>query len=139
MRDPTHQLSEVITRPHYDLHSGHAERAVVFIDNGGETVSQRFRHIPDASVVCLIEYLSEATFNAFDVRDIELPVSGPGDEARDDDDLRQEIDQRAVRFSIAQTLERNPCTQRKIEDSLRGMGRKSDFARALADGRRGER
>ena len=37
------------------------------------------------------------------------------------------INQRAVRFSTAQTLERNPCTQRKIRGFLAGHGKKERF------------
>jgi len=113
-RGQVDQLSKVITRPHNDLHPGHTELAVVLIDHGREALDQRSRDIPRPGVIGLAEYRSEATLNAFNLCNIELPMSRPGDEARDDDDLGDEIDQGTVRFTIAQTLKRDPCTQRKI-------------------------
>ncbi len=50
----------------------------------------------------------------------ELSVSCPGDEVRDDDDLGDEVDQGAVRFTIAQTLQRDSCTQHEIRGFFPG-------------------
>lgn len=108
------KFAEMIACPDNDLHPGHAELAVVLVYYGSETVDQRFGDIPRSHAVCLGEHFSEATLDTFNLPDIELPVSRPGDEGRDDDDLRDEIDQWSVCFTGAQTLKCDPCTQREI-------------------------
>ncbi|CAG9254837.1 hypothetical protein PUN4_230034 [Paraburkholderia unamae] len=108
------ELSEVVTRPDYDLHPGHAELAVVLVHHGGEALDQRLGHSPHAGAIGIVEYLVEVTFNAFNLPDIKLSVSRAGDETRDDDDLGDEIQEGAVCFAVAQTLNRYPRAQREI-------------------------
>ncbi|WP_224039725.1 hypothetical protein [Paraburkholderia unamae] len=81
-RGQINKLSEVIARPDDDLHSGNAELAVVLIDHGGEFRDKRFGHVPHAGAIRFAEYLCEATLNVFDLGDIELPMSRPGDGLR---------------------------------------------------------
>lgn len=123
-RGQVHELFEMVTRPYKDLHAGHAELAVVFVHYGGEALDQRFRNIPRSGAICLGEHLSEVAIDAFNLFDIQLPMSRPGDEAGDDGDLRDEIDQGAIGFTIAQTLKRDPCTQREIRGFLPGHRQK---------------
>ncbi|WP_201698500.1 hypothetical protein [Paraburkholderia hiiakae] len=100
-RGQINEFPKVITRADDDLHPRHAELAIVLIYYGGEALDQRFGHIPHSGAVCLGEHFSESTLDTLNLSDIELPVSRPGDEARDDDDLRDEIDQWSVCFTGA--------------------------------------
>jgi len=132
-------LSEMITCPDNDFHPGHAELAIVLIYHSGEPLDQRFRHIPDAGAICLAEYVPELTLNAVNLSDIKLPMTRAGDEARDDDHLRDEIDQGRFASPLHRRSSAILARSARSVASLRGMGRKSDFACIPAVGRRVDR
>ncbi len=58
-RGQINKLSKVIARPDDDLHSGHAELAVVLIDHSAEFRDKRFGHVPYTGATGLAEYVCE--------------------------------------------------------------------------------
>lgn len=124
VRCQINKFPEMIARPDNNLHPGNAELAIVLVDRGSEALDQRSGHIPHSATIRLGEHFSEASFNSVDLPDIEFSMSRPGNETRDDDHLRDEIDQGSVRFTIAQTLKCDPCAQRELCGFPAGHGEK---------------
>jgi hypothetical protein len=78
---------EIAVRADNVHHPGYAEHAIAFVDHGSEFLDQRFEYVSHSGAICLGEHHAKATLDAFDLPDIKLPMSRPGNEAHDDDGL----------------------------------------------------